>query len=135
MNWILDNIQVLIGVAAAVAYWLNKRREERLVNEQETDPGLEPEGEPASKSRLPPVLEEARRRLLEELRLPVEPETVEEPPVLREFVEERPVPAPWGNFPSPPAIPTSGFTPSGRRIWRKSSSPPLATRMRTLRWC
>lgn len=95
MNWILDNIQVLIGVAAAVAFWLNKRREERLANEEETDPGLEPDGEPATKRRLPPVLEEARRRLLEELRLPVEPETIEEaPPLLPERFEELPAPPP-----------------------------------------
>lgn len=96
MNWILDNIQVLIGVAAAVAFWLNKRREERLANEEETDPGLEPDGEPATERRLPPVLEEARRRLLEELRLPVEPEhvDVEVPPEFEERVEELPLPPP-----------------------------------------
>lgn len=34
MDWIFDNIQILIAIGAAVAFWLNKAREERETRRQ-----------------------------------------------------------------------------------------------------
>ncbi len=46
MDWIFDNIQILIAIAAGIAFWLNKSREEREQRRQmEEEPPAEWEEE------------------------------------------------------------------------------------------
>lgn len=67
MDWIFDHLQVLIAAAAAVAYWLNQRRQEQADSEQEPEtrferdePGSADEAERARRIR-----EEIRRKIAE----------------------------------------------------------------------
>ncbi len=87
MDWVFDNIQVLVAIAAAIAFWLNQRREAR---QREQTPAEPPPLEP-SLHELPPEREERpvmlpdelRRRILEQLGIPQpgpEPVAVPVPP-------------------------------------------------------
>lgn len=95
MDWIFDNIQMLIAAAAAVAYWLNQRNkakgaaDEESPDEVEGESLLEPEDEP--KSLIP---EGMQRRILEELGIPqpeLEPQLPPEPPIIPELPPPLPV--------------------------------------------
>lgn len=77
MDWILDNLQVLIAIAGAIAYWLNQRRRERDGESAdydgdgvpETPPTvrrLDPnEPDPAEVERTRQIQEEIRRKILQ----------------------------------------------------------------------
>jgi len=85
MDWILDHLQILIGAAAAVAYWLNQRREAKTGDDQETPE--EALHDAPSESRDPSVLipDDFRRRILEQLGIPqpeIEPVVQSTPPPL-----------------------------------------------------
>lgn len=99
MNWILDNVQILIAAAAAIAFWLNQRREAR----KQAEGGPVPED--ASSSPLPapegrPILspEDLRRRILEQLGIPTD-----EPPPLEQVMEPA-LPPPLPEIILPPVI-------------------------------
>ena len=77
MDWIFDNLQILIAIAGAIAYWLNQRRREREGESAdydgdgvpETPPTvrrLDPnEPDPAEVERTRQIQEEIRRKILE----------------------------------------------------------------------
>jgi hypothetical protein len=95
MNWILDHLQILVAAAAAIAFWLNQRRETRK------QAGGEPVPEDASTAPGGrPVLspEDLRRRILEQLGIP----TDEPPPP--EPVMAPPLPPPLPDIQAPPVI-------------------------------
>jgi hypothetical protein len=50
MNWILDNLQIVIAVAAAIAYWLNQRAREKAGEEADYDEDGVPENRPAPRA-------------------------------------------------------------------------------------
>lgn len=118
MDWIFDNIQVLVAIAAAVAFWLNQRREAR---QREQTPAEPPPLEP-SLHELPPEREERpvmlpdelRRRILEQLGIPqptTEPVAVPVPPpmpvpMLPPPLPEAPVVVPV--LAKPAAVPSVG---------------------------
>ena len=48
MEWITKNIQVILAVAGAIAYWLNSRREAAAQAEAEREAELRKSQQPAS---------------------------------------------------------------------------------------
>lgn len=96
MNWIMDHLQLLIGAAAAVAYWLNQRREAKTEPaEEQPDDGGEVSRKEAPEHEESTVLvpDDIRRRILEQLGIP-QPE--------KEPVVPPPTPPP---LPPPPPLP------------------------------
>lgn len=106
MDWVFDNIQLLVAIAAAVAFWLNQRREARQRGQTPAEPPpLEPslhELPPEREERPVMLPDELRRRILEQLGLPQptpEPVAVPVPPpmpvpLLPPPLPEVPVPVP-----------------------------------------
>jgi hypothetical protein len=94
MNWILDNLQLVLIVASAFAWWLTQRKKER----EDQDPGAPPPLEdPAAgydeAERTRRIQEEIRRKIAERHQ-PGPREPVEAPPLPRRRSEERPVTPP-----------------------------------------
>ena len=83
MEWVLNNIQVIIAVAGVVAYWLNQRRKA----EQPVEPHQ-------SKTFDDPELAERTRRIREEIQRKIEQRArgyaKEQPTVLRDTPPELP---------------------------------------------
>lgn len=96
MDWILDHLQVLIAIAAAVAYWLNSQRKQAG--------GGEMEGQDADEAeRTRRIQEEIRRRIAERRggQVPPQPQArPAPPPLLRPRPTELPMP-PFGAPPQP----------------------------------
>ncbi|MCW5548542.1 MAG: hypothetical protein KIT44_06215 [Opitutaceae bacterium] len=99
MRWILDNLQVVIAVAAALAYWLNQRKQESAGEPPEPaeegrpdDPFREFGADPAEAERTRRIQEEIRRKIAERAGgAPVAaPARVPEPPPL---IQPEPPPA------------------------------------------
>lgn len=65
MRWILDNLQVVIAVAAALAYWLNQRKQAAAEEEQ---PGAGQADDPFREQAADPVEAERTRRIQDEIR-------------------------------------------------------------------
>ncbi|MDI1248658.1 MAG: hypothetical protein PSV13_07210 [Lacunisphaera sp.] len=102
MRWITDNLQLVLAVAGALAWWLTQRKQ--AAGEAEQPPPHE------EKSFEDPELAERTRRIREEIQRkieqrargyaheqpkPMRPEVAELPPVIREiFMESEPAPAP-----------------------------------------
>ncbi len=123
MNWIFDNMQLVIVIASAFAWWLNKRREDAALDEQ-TPPTKRSNEDYAEVERRRKIQEEIRRKIAErrgevapaspqdrsrpspQSTQPVEPEEPDIPPFLRELMgmpERRPVAPPV----EPPPMPTT----------------------------
>jgi type II secretory pathway component PulC len=102
MRWITDNLQLVLAVAGALAWWLTQRKQQ-----QEAEAAPPPHEE---KSFEDPELAERTRRIREEIQRkieqrargyaneqprPIQPEVAELPPVIREiFGVPEPEPAP-----------------------------------------
>lgn len=132
MNWILDHLQILIGAAAAVAYWLNQRREAKPGNDQE--PPEEALHEAPSEQDKPSALipEDLQRRILEQLGIP-QPEadpvlspTPSSPPPL-------PLPVVVPNLPTvlPEAVPA--VQPVMNRLKLSQTASSMSVRRKGLR--
>lgn len=102
MKWITENIQVILAVAGAIAYWLNSKREAaaKAAEEQEAElrkaqqPASMAEGDADDEMRAEQVREEIRRKIAER-RGEVVPTEWSPPPLMSEREEER-------SFRSPP---------------------------------
>jgi hypothetical protein len=102
MEWIAKNIQVILAVAGAIAYWLNSRREAAAQAEAEREAELRKSQQPASMAegdaddemRAEQVREEIRRKIAER-RGEQAPAEWSPPPLMPEPEEER-------TFRSPP---------------------------------
>jgi hypothetical protein len=126
MNWIFDNMQIVIVVASAFAWWLNKRREDAALDEE--SPSTPKSNEDyAEIERRRKIQEDIRRKIAErrsgssptnpqpqssprqsrpspQSTQPVEPAAPEIPPFLRELMGI-PDPEPVARRPEPPAMP------------------------------
>lgn len=106
MDWIFDNLQIVLAVAAAFAYWLTQRKQAQQEGEEEQDPPPEQfptrvDGELADQERARRIREEIRRKIAERAGgMPVPPPAAPEPPPLYRREPElqpaqpRPQPAP-----------------------------------------
>jgi hypothetical protein len=72
MRWILDNLQIVIAVAAALAYWLNQRKQQSAEETEHPaeegrpdDPFREFGADPAEAERTRRIQEEIRRKIAE----------------------------------------------------------------------
>ncbi len=119
MEWILDHLQIVIAVAAAIAYWLNQRRQAQSVDDEEDrmeSPHRDFNSDPEEEARTRRIQEEIRRKIAERAGggpIYVPPPAPEPPPLFRtETSAPRPVaePLPQREFtrqvePSPMAQP------------------------------
>lgn len=115
MDWILDHLQVVIAVAAAIAYWLNRQRK-GAAGDDETDsesgfpvPRVE---ETDDAERVRRIREEIRRKIAERAGgAPARPQPAAPPPALYrvEMPPQRP-----SAFPEP--LPTA--MPAPRDDWK-----------------
>ncbi len=69
MNWILDNLQLVLVIAGSIAYWLNQRKKEQQGESADYDGDGVPDREPVAAPRADAIEEEMRtRRIQEEIR-------------------------------------------------------------------
>ncbi len=96
MEWIFDHLQIIIAVAAAIAYWLNQRRQAQQGDAEEDrteSPVRDFNADPAEAERTRRIQEEIRRKIAE--RAGGGPINVPPPPLFRtETSAPRPVAAP-----------------------------------------
>lgn len=96
MDWIFDNLQLLIAAGAGIAYWLNQRKEAQSEDEQDHDTGYAPVDPDAADDaeRARKIREEIRRKIAERSGSPRPPVFVPEPepPPLVQTDYERPMP-------------------------------------------
>ena len=104
MKWITENIQVILAVAGAIAFWLNSRREAAEKAAQEKEAALRRASQPASMAEGDAAAEEAMRneqvrekvrRMIAERRGEAVPPEWSAPPTMPDPEEER-------SFRSPP---------------------------------
>jgi len=94
MDWVLENIRLIIIVGGAIAYWLNQRRKAREEQESGDAPPSQPFnqddpfGEDTERTRR--VQEEIRRKILERMGGGMTPPVVAAPPVLQKTVSAQP---------------------------------------------
>lgn len=125
MDWILDNLQLIIVIAGAIAYWLNQRAREKAGQEADYDEDGIPENRSPMERAEPPLKragfdtdqEERARRIREEIQrkiaerrgqaapppMPAPPPLDPFRPVFRE--EAAPVPPPLRRAEAPPLPP------------------------------
>lgn len=118
MQWIFDNVQLLVVVGSAIAWWLmqNKQQADEEPPPFEPDGRVDPMGDPEALERTRRIQEEMRRRIAERQRgadgapstqtqapaRPVPPPVL--PPIIRQALgipEEQAAP--------PPPLPTATF--------------------------
>ncbi len=120
MNWILEHLQIIVAVAAAIAYWLNQRKREQAGESADYDADGTPEvprrdfqSDPEEEARTRQIQEEIRRKIAERagggpITLP--PPAPEPPPLFREqTLAPRPV----------------ATEPTLRDFRRESAPPPV----------
>lgn len=117
MDWIFDHLQLIIAVAAAIAYWLNQRRQAQADDGEENAAGpvrRDFNADPEEAERTRRIQEEIRRKIAERAGggpIQVPPPAPEPPPLFRtETSAPRPVAAP---------LPSREFT-------RQADAPPVA---------
>ena len=107
MDWVFDNLQVIIAVAGAIAYWLTQRKKEQAGEPTDYDGDGQPDNLPREAQFEDPELAERTRKIREEIQRkiaergrgyaneqPVRPQAEPaEPPVVREVVVTQNVPA------------------------------------------
>lgn len=92
MDWIFDHLQLIIAAAGAIAWWLNKRRQEPAGEEAPPRHQEETFEDPALAERTRKIREEIQRKIADRARgdpteSPVAPGVdPQEPPVVREVV-------------------------------------------------
>jgi hypothetical protein len=70
VDWVFDNLQVILVVAGVIAYWINQRRREKAGEEADYDGDGIPENRPVRKDLAgqDPDADERARRIQEEIR-------------------------------------------------------------------
>lgn len=104
MKWVFENLQLILVIAGAIAYWLNQRAREKAGEEADYDGDGVPESRPerreltpASRDGTDPDHEERARRIREEIRRKIAERrgqaapAPEAPPPLPRFDPFRPV--------------------------------------------
>lgn len=137
MEWILDHLQIIIAVAAAIAYWLNQRRQGRTGDGAEGEGDERPEvsrrdlqSDPEEAERIRRIQEEIRRKIAERAAggpIGIPPPAPEPPPLFRtESSAPRPVatPLPQREFtreavPSPVLAPPTSQANAGAILERQ----------------
>lgn len=102
MEWIFDHLQIVIAVAAAIAYWLNQRRQAQMGEGEEDGRTESPlrdfNADPEEAERTRRIQEEIRRKIAERAGggpIQVPPPATEPPPLFRtETSAPRPVASP-----------------------------------------
>lgn len=108
MDWIRDNLQLIIAIAGGIAYWLNQRNKAQNPPEEEAAPSAERSFEdPELAERTRKIREDIQRKIAQRARGGEAPQPVpaerrepvdnlpELPPILREILmPEAPRPAP-----------------------------------------
>ena len=105
MEWVLDHLQIIIAVAAAIAYWLNQRRQGQTGDSAEGEGDERPEvsrrdmqSDPEEAERTRRIQEEIRRKIAERAAggpITIPPPAAEPPPLFRtESSAPRPVATP-----------------------------------------
>jgi hypothetical protein len=107
VDWVFDNLQVILVVAGVIAYWVNQRRREKAGEEADYDGDGIPENRPVRKDLdgQDPEADDRARRIQEEIR--------------RKILERRGEGVP--DAPPPLPSPTPAPTPDPMR-----SPPPVA---------
>ena len=97
MEWILDHLQIVIAVAAAIAYWLNQRRQGQADDSGDMPTEMPPRdfnADPEEEQRTRRIQDEIRRKIAERAAggpINVPPPAAEPPPLFR---TESPAPRP-----------------------------------------
>ena len=87
MDWILDHLRLIIGAAGAIAWWLNKRKQERATGQ--LAPRKEAtSGDPDLAERTRRIREEIQRKIEQRARSYKEP-APPAPPLVREAAASR----------------------------------------------
>ncbi len=117
MEWVFDHLQIIIAVAAAIAYWLNQRRQAQQGDAEEDrteSPVRDFNADPEEAERTRRIQGEIRRKIAERAGggpINVPPPALDPPPLFRtETSAPRPVAAP---------LPQREFT-------RQAEPPPMA---------
>ena len=146
MDWILKNIEVIIAVAGAIAYWINQRAREKAGREADYDEDGIPENRPAPRTEtreLSPVnrdggsieQEERARRIREEIQRKIAerrgqapaPAPAVPPPPLPRFDPFRPVFQEDARPVPPPLRPAEGSIPPPLRQPEPASPREVVT--------
>lgn len=103
MDWIFDNIQIVLAIAGAIAYWLNARRKDAAGEEADYDGDGKPDNVPGGGRAMrdhEQAMEHAEntRRIQEEIRRKIAERQSGEAP-------HAPMPPPLSPPPMPPAAP------------------------------
>jgi hypothetical protein len=104
VDWIFDNLQIVLAVAAAFAYWLTQRKQAEQEGDEERGTETEQfptrvDGELADEERARRIRDEIRRKIAERAGgMPLPPPAVLEPPPL---YRREPEPPPVRTRPQP----------------------------------
>jgi hypothetical protein len=118
MEWVLDHLQIIIAVAAAIAYWLNQRRQGHADDTGDMPTQMPPRdfnADPEEEARTRRIQDEIRRKIAERAAggpINVPPPAAEPPPLFR---TESPAPRPVAT-----PLPQREFT-------REAVPPPVLT--------
>lgn len=112
MKWVFENLQLILVIAGAIAYWLNQRAREKAGEEADYDGDGIPENRPARRELTPanrdgtdPDHEERARQIREEIR--------------RKIAERRGQAAPAPEAPPPPLPRFDPFRP----VFQEDAAP------------
>jgi hypothetical protein len=92
MDWVFDNLQIIIAAAGAIAWWLNQRRKGGMEGDEVPPPQEATFDDPELAERTRKIREEIQRKIAERARgYPTEQPTLPhdepaEPPLVREVV-------------------------------------------------
>lgn len=84
MSWVLEHLQLIIGAAAAIAYFLNQRRQANKPGDQSADPTTRDSSDQAERTRR--IQEEIRRKIAERRGVETGPQSTRRelvPPLVR----------------------------------------------------
>ncbi|MBW7895286.1 MAG: hypothetical protein H3C27_09255 [Opitutaceae bacterium] len=121
MDWIFDNLQIVLAVAAAFAYWLTQRKQAEQEENEERGPETEQfptrvDGELADEERARRIREEIRRKIAERAGgMPLPPPAVPEPPPL---YRREPEPQPVRPRPQPVPVEPQASAPQAEDPWK-----------------
>jgi hypothetical protein len=92
MDWVSDNLQIIIAAAGAIAWWLNQRRQGQAEGEETVSPPDTAFEDPELAERTRKIREEIQRKIAERARgyaneQPTIPrDELAEPPLVREVI-------------------------------------------------
>ena len=126
MDWILDNLQLILAIAGAIAYWLNARKKEQSGEPADYDGDGEPDTQPQDARSLreqdPTLLhDENTRRIQEEIRRKIAERQSGGPvgagrPTVQPAAIPSPVAREVASAPNPPPVPVGPAVARRREI-------------------